>query len=195
MASHPEVRECVATARPNESGELELAAFVVLRNGKPVASNALRDFLLGKVPEYMVPSRFAILKELPSLPNGKVDRNRLALPATDTPEEQEARALSPTEKILSQIWREVIGLKEVQPHDNFFELGGHSVLVSQIISRVRKMFQVDLSLRAVFESPTIAGLAVEIEEALIEQIEGLPEEEAQQLSNTEELMSKQGVKC
>ena len=97
--------------------------------------------------------------------------------------------------MLSELWAKLLSVERVGVRDNFFELGGHSVLVSQIISRVRKMFQVDLSLRAVFESPTIAGLAVEIEEALIEQIEGLPEEEAQQLSNSEELMSKQGVKC
>ena len=91
---------------------------------------------------------------------------------------------------LSTIWKEVIGVEEVGVDDNFFELGGHSVLVAQVISRVRKAFQVDLTLRAVFESPTIAGLAAEIEKAIVAEINELPEPATLPVSGELELSSK-----
>jgi acyl transferase domain-containing protein len=110
--------------------------------------------------------------------------------ANGSPENSPSRSFTPTEKVLSEIWTEVIGLEEVGVHDNFFELGGHSVLVTQIIARVRKAFQVDLTLRAVFESPTIAGLAAEIEKAIVAEINELPEPATLPVSGELELSSK-----
>ena len=107
-----------------------------------------------------------------------MDRGGLAIPAEEMADAEEpSHSITTTEKILCEIWGEVIGLKAVGVHDNFFELGGHSVLVTQILSRVRKLFHVDLNLRTVFEAPTVAALATKIEEVLIEQIEELIEEE------------------
>lgn len=101
------------------------------------------------------------------------------------PEEIPAAAEAPfsaTEEALAQIWREVIGLSEVGRHDNFFDLGGHSVLITQIISRARKSFGVELTLRHLFEAPTISELALIVENQLMQQLESLPESEAQRLA-------------
>ena len=186
LGAHPEVRECAAAARPDESGETELVAFVVPNNGEPVDGSSLQRFLLDKLPQHMVPSNFV-------LPAGGTAPGAQPLPSEQEfgSQEQPAHSISTTEKILAEIWAEVIGLKHVGIHDNFFELGGHSVLVTQIISRVRKLFHVDLNLRTVFEAPTVAELAAQIEEALIAQIEELPEEEAQQLSTSAELVTQE----
>ena len=90
---------------------------------------------------------------------------------------------SSTEKVLAQIWCEVIGLDEIGVHDNFFDLGGHSVLVTQIVGRIRKLFDVNVGLRTVFERPTIAELAETIEALLVAEISQLSEEEALRLAS------------
>jgi acyl carrier protein len=113
-------------------------------------------------------------------------------PERDNKEEaEEARSMTPTEQVLAEIWSEVIGVKEVGLHDNFFDLGGHSVLVTQIIARIRSRFQVQLDLRTVFESPTIGLLAAAVEEALVAEIEDLPEVEAERLSGGTELATEE----
>ena len=91
-------------------------------------------------------------------------------------------SFSATEEALAQIWREVIGLSELGRHDNFFDLGGHSVLITQIISRARKSFGIELTLRHLFEAPTIGELALIVENQLLQQLESLPEAEAQRLA-------------
>jgi amino acid adenylation domain-containing protein len=127
---------------------------------------ALRTFLRGKLPEYMVPSAFVTLDELPLSPNGKVDRNALPVPECARPELEEAYVAPATavEQALAELWAEVLGLERVGTQDNFFELGGHSLLATQVISRVRKTLQVELPLRALFEAPTVATLAERVEE-------------------------------
>jgi len=113
-------------------------------------------------------------------------------PERDNKEEaEEARSMTPTEQVLAEIWSEVIGVKEVGLHDNFFDLGGHSVLVTQIIARIRSRFQIQLDLRTVFESPTIGLLAAAVEEALVAEIEDLPEVEAERLSGGTELATEE----
>jgi amino acid adenylation domain-containing protein/thioester reductase-like protein len=126
----------------------------------------LRTFLRGKLPEYMVPSAFVTLDELPLSPNGKVDRNALPVPECARPELEEAYVAPATavEQALAELWAEVLGLERVGTQDNFFELGGHSLLATQVISRVRKTLQVELPLRALFEAPTVATLAERVEE-------------------------------
>jgi amino acid adenylation domain-containing protein/thioester reductase-like protein len=128
---------------------------------------ALRAFLRGKLPEYMVPSAFVALDVLPLNPNGKVDRKALPVPESARPELEEAYVApaTPVEQALAGLWAEVLGLERVGTQDNFFELGGHSLLATQVISRVRKALQVELPLRALFEAPTVAALAERVEEA------------------------------
>jgi amino acid adenylation domain-containing protein/thioester reductase-like protein len=128
---------------------------------------ALRAFLRGKLPEYMIPSAFVALDVLPLSPNGKVDRKALPVPESARPELEEAYVApaTPVEQSLAGLWAEVLGLERVGTQDNFFELGGHSLLATQVISRVRKALQVELPLRTLFEAPTVAALAERVEQA------------------------------
>jgi acyl carrier protein len=116
----------------------------------------------------MVPSAFVMLEALPLTPNGKVDRRALPAPDTLRPELDEAFVAPRTsvEELLAGIWSQVLNLERVGIHDNFFHLGGHSLLATQVMSRVYKTFQIELPLRCLFESPTIAGLAEHIETAI-----------------------------
>src|SRR5262249_41763077 len=133
----------------------------------------LREGLGRRVPPYMVPASFVLLERLPLTANGKVDRKALPLP------DRRANLLqgyvapaTPLEKALSQIWLEVLRLDEVGVEDNFFELGGHSLLATRVIAHVRDVLQVELPLRVLFESPTVRGMALQVERAQREQ-EGL----------------------
>ncbi|HKG15723.1 MAG TPA: amino acid adenylation domain-containing protein [Pyrinomonadaceae bacterium] len=131
-------------------------------------ADALRYHLQTRLPEYMVPSAFVVLDELPLTLNGKVDRR--ALPA---PEEVQADARddadaprSLVEEMLAGIWASLLNVRRVGREDNFFELGGHSLLATQLMSRVREVFRVEIPLRAIFESASLGGFAQRIESAL-----------------------------
>jgi acyl carrier protein len=137
---------------------------------------ALRTFLRGKLPEYMVPSAFVALDVLPLNPNGKVDRNALPVPECARPELEETyRApATPVEQALAGLWAEVLGLERVGTQDNFFELGGHSLLATRVVSRVRQALAIEMPLRSLFENPTIAGLAAAIAEGRFQPLRAAP---------------------
>jgi acyl carrier protein len=130
----------------------------------------LKNFLKEKLPDYMIPFAFVVLNSLPLTPNGKVDRKALPVPELGRADMGEPfiAPRTPVEEMLAGIWGDVLGLKEIGIHDNFFELGGHSLLATQVMSRMRKAFQVELSLRSLFEMPTIAGLAIRIAQSQAE---------------------------
>jgi amino acid adenylation domain-containing protein len=121
----------------------------------------LRSYLLEKLPDYMVPSTFVILEEIPLTPNGKIDRKALPEPDNKRPELDRAFVAprTPVEDILTSIWSEILGIKQIGIYDNFFDLGGHSLMATQVISRLCKVFRVKLPLRTLFEMPTINDLA------------------------------------
>ncbi|MCP4663312.1 MAG: amino acid adenylation domain-containing protein, partial [bacterium] len=164
----PGVRECVVTARrtsPGDAGPLRLAAYVVAAPEPSPAVRELRSFLQEKLPDYMVPAAFVFVDALPLLPSGKVDRR--ALPAPQWRHGEMSDLVAPrtqVEELLAGVWAEVLGLDQVGVDDNFFELGGHSLLATQVASRVREAFGVELALRRLFETPTVAGLALSIQE-------------------------------
>src|SRR5262249_25033660 len=120
-----------------------------------------------KLPGYMVPASFVFLESLPLTAHGKVDRR--ALPASDTLrselEESLAAPRTPVEEVIAGVWVQLLGIQRVTIHANFFDLGRDSLLATQLISRLRGHFQVELPLRSLFDSPTIAGLAEAIESA------------------------------
>lgn len=127
----------------------------------------LRRRLSDKLPDYMMPSAFVVLEALPLTPNGKV--NRRALPAPDQlrPETEGTYVAprTPTEEVLAGIWTEVLRLQRVGSNDDFFELGGHSLIATQVITRLRQTFRVEIPLRTMFECPTVARLAEAIDNA------------------------------
>jgi amino acid adenylation domain-containing protein len=157
LALHSEVKEAAVVVREDLPGGRGLVGYVA-----PALPADLRDFLRALLPEPMVPAFLASLPELPLTPNGKVDRRALARRAPvpgriSAPERAAPRA--PLEEKLAGIWSEVLGLGEVGVHDNFFELGGHSLLAVQVLSRIGESLGIDLPLSALFEAPTVAGLA------------------------------------
>jgi amino acid adenylation domain-containing protein len=161
LGRHSGIAQCAVVVREDKPGDQRLVAYYVA--GQPSASlnGELRDFLRQTLPDYMVPSAFVSLEALPLTSNGKV--NRAALPAPDRESNGAEQALvaprTPVEELLAGIWREVLNLEHAGVDDNFFEAGGHSLLAAQLVSRVRDAFAVELPLRCIFESPTIAGLA------------------------------------
>ncbi len=164
MAGHPLVREAVVIAHPDPAGETRLIAYVAPAPGQQVMPAELREFLQRKLPDYMVPAAFVLLESLPVTPNGKIDRQALPAPDMQPAADRSASApRTPTEEVLAGIWCEVLHLTQVDVHKNFFALGGHSLLATQVISRVRGLFQAELPVRALFEAPTIAGLAEKID--------------------------------
>ncbi len=162
LSAHPSVRESVVAAREDVPGSKRLVAYVVPHVPGQVVASELRSFLQGRLPDYMVPSAFVSIEALPLSPNGKVDRQ--ALPAPDLhAQDTYVAPRNPVEATVAAMWAEMLELKQVGAHDNFFELGGHSLLVTQVVTRLRDAFDVELPLRSLFEAPTVAGLAEMIE--------------------------------
>jgi len=137
-----------------------LVAYVVSEDGEEVSSSELRSYLKEKLPEYMIPSQFVHLAELPLTANGKVDRRALrTMVFSITPEETYVAPQTAIEEVLAGIWAEVLRVDRVGRNDNFFALGGHSLLATQVVSYVREIFHFDLPLRNIFEAPNVADLA------------------------------------
>ncbi|HEX7243455.1 MAG TPA: amino acid adenylation domain-containing protein, partial [Longimicrobiaceae bacterium] len=161
LCAQPRVREAVAVVREGPQGDRRLVAYVVAEEGASLAAAELRAALRERLPEHMVPGAFVVLESLPLTPNGKVDRR--ALPA---PEPQSAAYVAPrttVEEVLAGIWAELLGTERVSVEESFFDLGGHSLLATRVVSRARQAFGVEVPLRALFEAPTVAGLAGRIE--------------------------------
>lgn len=186
LSRHPSVRSAVVLTREARPGDQRLIAYVVGDENTPTPGE-WRTFLVQRLPEYMIPSLFVRLDKLPLLPNGKV--NRLALPVPDALRPELRKAFvgpeNPTQARLVEIWMNVLGVDRVGIHDDFFELGGDSILATRIVSRVRRTFSIELPLRELFWKTTVFELAAAIEELVIEQLEDLSEEEAEQLLQNE----------
>ncbi|MDY7077386.1 MAG: amino acid adenylation domain-containing protein [Chloroflexota bacterium] len=167
LSQHPAVREAVVLAREDGEEGKRLVGYVAPEGEQSPGVTALRGFLKGRLPEYMIPSAFVILESLPLTPSGKVDRRALPAPDGARPELEAVYVAprTPMEELLANIWAQVLGIERVGVYDNFFELGGHSLLATQLISRLHEAFRVELPLRDLFESPTVAALAECVEEA------------------------------
>ncbi|HEU4323406.1 MAG TPA: amino acid adenylation domain-containing protein [Roseiflexaceae bacterium] len=160
LRRHPAVGDVVVVAQ-RASGEQRLVAYVTPDPFEVPNPGALRRHLQGSLPDYMVPSAFVVLSQLPLSPNGKIDRK--ALPAPDLSKvERNSAFVAPrtsVEEVLAGMWSETLGVPQISSDDNFFDLGGHSLRATQIVSRVRQSFQVNLSVRDLFAAPTVAALA------------------------------------
>ncbi|MET0395834.1 MAG: condensation domain-containing protein, partial [Longimicrobiaceae bacterium] len=158
LLAHPEVREATVLAREDAPGDRRLVAYYAAE--AVVEAEALRAHLAGSLPEYMVPAAFVWMEALPLNANGKVDRRALPEPGGDAYARGSYEApLGEVEAALAGTWAEVLGVGRVGRWDHFFEMGGHSLLATRVISRVRQAFGVEVPLRALFEEPTVAGLA------------------------------------
>ena len=185
LNEHPDVRESLVVTRDIAGGDKRLVAYLVPANGSQPAHTALENFLRVRLPEYMVPAIFVWLDDLPLNPNGKVDRNALPAP-TPANTARDDGFIGPrtlVEERVVGILTPLLGLEQVSVEDNFFLLGGHSLLGTQMIARIRDTFDVEMSLRSLFDAPTVAQLSAEIERLLVEKLESMTESEAQRLLN------------
>ncbi len=166
LCSHASVSSAVVLLSTTAQGDKRLVGYVVPLHEQAISQQELQRYLKTKLPEYMIPTVFIFLHEMPITSSGKINRKALPLPESvlleASPREDVPR--NPTEKALLSLWKTILDREYVSIHDNFFDLGGHSLLAIQLISRVRQAFQVDLPLRVLFEAPTIAGMAGYIEE-------------------------------
>jgi oxalate---CoA ligase len=164
LLDHPAVAQAVAFAMPDQRLGEEVAAAVVLREGASASEPELRDFVASRLVDFKVPRRMFFLAELPKGPTGKLQRIGLAAKlGLDHPEQPVASQpfvapATPDEIRLADLWRQVLLVERVGLHDNFLDLGGDSLLATRLISRIRDAFGVDLPIRAVFYSPTVAQL-------------------------------------
>ncbi|HKV42847.1 MAG TPA: condensation domain-containing protein, partial [Blastocatellia bacterium] len=163
IAQHPDVHEVSILAREGQPGEKRLVAYIVLKQGTDLSVSALRDSLREKLPDYMVPSAVIVLQSLPRTANGKLDRKSLPAPDSSRPELEEdfVPASTPVEKVLAEIWSQVLGVKSVGVHDNFFELGGDSIQCIQIVARARQA-GLQIAPNQIFQFQTIGELAAEV---------------------------------
>ncbi len=185
LKKHPSIQECVVLARADQQGERYLVAYLLpasadlvgAAEAQQAATSALRHALKQSLPAYMIPTTLVWMAQLPLTVGGKLDRR--ALPSPDQAlVGREATFVPPrnsVEETVAQIWIYVLGLQQVGIHDNFFEIGGHSLRATQVISRVREFFQMELPVRAIFDGPTIAELA----EAIV--LQGLVEADSNEL--------------
>jgi amino acid adenylation domain-containing protein len=186
LAQHPAVKDAVAVIREDSPGSRQLVAYIVQNpltveaNGQGTvdaldvdaaqwqkAHDEIVKFLQQRLPEYMIPQAFVLLDKLPLSPNGKIDKKALPTPGQAHPDFAASYVAprTPVEEKLTAIWCEVLTLSKAGVHDNFFtQLGGHSLTATQLFSRIRKSFEIEVPIRKIFEGPTIAQLAKCIEE-------------------------------
>ena len=194
LLTHRQIREAAVLAWDRDAREKKLVAYVACRRQPAPTVNELYLFLRDKIPDYMLPAAFLFMDALP-VTNGKLDRTALPEPNNSRPALAVPLVLarSSIEDKLAKIWAEVLGIDELGIYDNFFDLGGHSLAATRIVSLVLKQFQLEIPLRSLFESPTIAQMGQVIAEyhgrqidvgeldRLLTEIETMTEGEAQKL--------------
>jgi acyl carrier protein len=183
------------TLRERGSAEKSLVAYLVPEKRPAPTSSALRKALAATLPNHVIPAVFVMLDSMPLTPTRKVDRNALPEPGNDRPE-MDTPFVAPgtaVEGALAKNWRDVLSLDQVGIHDNFFELGGDSLAAIRMVSRVVQMFGIELPIKALIDSPTVAAMAGVIEgnqakrasqedlERMLRELEALTDEEAQRL--------------
>jgi len=172
LGQHAAIESCIVTATEDAPGEKQLVAYVVPAKGSQLSARALREFLLQRMPDYMVPSAFVLIPNLPVTAQGKV--NRAALPSVNGNRLSDEVYVAPrtmVEEELVKILKPLLKLERVGVNDNFFLLGGHSLLGTQVIARVSETFGVDLTLLKLFDHPTVSEMAAEIENLILAKVE------------------------
>jgi amino acid adenylation domain-containing protein len=183
LNSHPAVQMSVVTACEETPGDKYLVAYIVPVPGAPLTVHSLRDTLAEHLPQYMAPSTFVLLDMLPLTPNGKLDRTLLPAPDVTNTLRDEIQTVPSTamERRLVDIIAPLLNLEQISVDDNFFLLGAHSLLATQVLAKVSEIFSVNLSLRMLFEAPTVRQLAARIEELVLVRLKTMSEDEVMRL--------------
>jgi len=183
LEQHPAIQASCVAAYSTDAGERRLAAYIVPASKLCPNARQLQAFLGDRLPDYMVPSTFVRLECLPISAHGKVDRAALPQPTAENElnDDSFADAQSEIEQWLAGLLTGLLGVPRVGRNDNFFNLGGHSLLGAQLIAKVQQRFGVELSLRSLFDHPTIAEISSEIERLLEAKLQAMTDEEAQRI--------------
>jgi len=172
LLGHGHIRQAVVIAREDNPGEKRLVAYFTGTEGASPDARMLREHLKQSLPDYMVPSAYVVLDTLPLTSNGKIDRKALAaLGACSEIGESYVAPRTLIEDALAKIWSEVLKLDRVGIYDNFFEMGGDSLLVMRVTARVRKVFNIEVSLHTLFDAPTVAEFSLRIEATRLQEEE------------------------
>ncbi len=163
IRNYSAIKDAIVTVGKDFMNENELLVYLVIENKDPFSITELKDYLKKCLPDYMVPSKYMILKDLQLTPNGKLDLKRL--PKFERMEQINSKYIkprTPEERTIADIWREVLGVQSIGIHDNFFKLGGHSLLAIKVATKINVECNTDISLIKLFESPTLKDLAEEV---------------------------------
>ncbi|WP_234685757.1 non-ribosomal peptide synthetase [Bradyrhizobium monzae] len=168
LGDHASVRAGIVEPRRDANGDVRLIAHVVAKSGSQISASELRDFLKSRLPVHAIPSAFLFLDQIPLNAHGKLDRSAVLAPAQQETAGTEAAvpARRFTEKVLSDIWIDLLKVESLGVTDNFFDLGGHSLLAGQAMARVARALGVSLPIKTIFEAPTIEELARRVDEAV-----------------------------
>jgi amino acid adenylation domain-containing protein len=190
---HPVVQASCVSAYADDSGEKRLVAYIVPSSHTRLSPSELRKFVADHLPDYMVPSTFVRLEQLPLSDHGKLDRSALPVPTALTILDDDSfeAAHSPIEERVASFLTVLLGVSRVGRDDNFFDLGGHSLLGAQMITRIHETFGVELSLRSIFDHPTLREMSWEIEKLIRAKLESMSEDDAQRLFDSLEGESSQ----
>jgi amino acid adenylation domain-containing protein len=205
LAVHPGVKEVAVIGKKDHSENTRLVAYLVPHSHPAPTVSSLRAFLKDRLPDHMIPTAFVTLDKLPLLSTGRVDRRALPDPGHARPELDTAYVTPRTaiERELWRIWTEVLGLGQIGVHDNFFDLGGDSLTATRVVSQVIKTFQLDLPVKSLFDSPTVAEMAIVVAQnqakklgeeelaRLLSELESITEDEAQRLRAKESFAGRE----
>ncbi|NBD17977.1 MAG: amino acid adenylation domain-containing protein [Cyanobacteria bacterium] len=165
LSQHSALEQAVVLAPLDRQGNPQLVGYLIANDEHRLSHDDVSCYLQSRLPAYMIPSQFVFLQSFPLTPNGKIDRK--ALPEPNISAETEETRVMPrtaTEKILAEIWCDVLTCDKVGVNKNFFQLGGHSLKATQVVSKVRDQFQIELPIQAIFEAVTIAELSQKIDQ-------------------------------
>ncbi|KMY31906.1 AMP-binding protein [Lysinibacillus xylanilyticus] len=161
VLQHDSVKEAVVVVKENKENEKYICAYVV--SDKEMKELKLRDSLRESLPEYMIPSYFVQMEKMPLTPNGKLNRRALPDPSIEENINESEAPRSEVEKVLAELWSEVLGIEKIGINDNFFELGGHSLKATVLLSKVQKVLNKEIPLNELFRLPTIKGIGILLE--------------------------------
>jgi amino acid adenylation domain-containing protein len=183
LDGHPAIRSSVVIATSEDSGEKRLLAYVILVPDARLSAVELREFLGHRLPDYMVPSGFVKIESLPMTSSGKVDRGALPKPTPEITLEDYAfeEPQSEIEVWLADFLSSLLRVTRVSRDDNFFNMGGHSLMGAQLIAKVQQTFDVELTLRGLFDHPTVREISSEIENLIQTKLNALSDDEAQRI--------------
>jgi amino acid adenylation domain-containing protein len=169
LMAHEGIKEAVVQALESGDNDKKLRAYLVAKEGEELEVRELKRALRRRLPEYMTPVEWVKVERLERTASGKVDRKKLREvggEALQEEKENDERQASAIEELVAGIWEKLLGVEKVGVEENFFDAGGHSLLAIQVVSQIRQVFGVEISLRKVFEAPTVAGLAAAIEQKM-----------------------------